>query len=88
MRQNSRDAGDMMLIIQSKDGGDEAFLTLPADEIHAMTYAEEGTPKTSRLSSLHALKMVVSIDTRAEHVFASVKEDNPIGVRMTSTVCT
>lgn len=47
MRQNSRDAGDMMLIVQSKDGGDEAFLTLSADEIYAMKYAEEGTPKTS-----------------------------------------
>ncbi|KAF8960835.1 CHAT domain-containing protein [Flammula alnicola] len=30
--------------------------------------------------------MVVSVDTPAEHVFASVKEDNPMSVKMTSTV--
>jgi hypothetical protein len=36
----------MMLIVQSKDGGDEAFLSFSADEIYAMAYAEEGTPKT------------------------------------------
>jgi hypothetical protein len=36
----------MMLIVQSKDGGDEAFLTFTADEIYAMAYAEEGTTKT------------------------------------------
>jgi hypothetical protein len=36
----------MMLIIQSKDGGDEAFLSFSADEIYAMVYAVEGMPKT------------------------------------------
>jgi hypothetical protein len=36
----------MMLIVQSKDGGDEAFLSFSADEIYAMTYAEEGMPMT------------------------------------------
>jgi hypothetical protein len=41
-----RDAGDMLLIIQSKDGGDEAFLNLTADEIYAMACVEEGTAKT------------------------------------------
>jgi len=32
--------------------------------------------------------MVVSVDTPVEHVFASVKGDNPVGVKMTSTVGT
>ena len=36
----------MMLVIQSKDGGDEAFLELTKDEIYALAYAEEGKPKT------------------------------------------
>jgi hypothetical protein len=43
------DAGYMMLIVQSKDGGDEAFHSFSADEIYGMAllaYAEEGTPKT------------------------------------------
>jgi hypothetical protein len=40
------DAGYMMLIVQTKDGGDEAFLSFSADEIYAMAYAEEGMPKT------------------------------------------
>jgi hypothetical protein len=32
----------MMMIVQSKDGGDEAFLSFSADEIYAMAYADEG----------------------------------------------
>jgi hypothetical protein len=40
------DAGYMMLIVQTKDGGDEAFLSFSPDEIYAMVYAEEGTAKT------------------------------------------
>jgi hypothetical protein len=40
------DAGYMMLVVQSKDGGDEAFLAFTPDEIHAMACAEEGTLKT------------------------------------------
>jgi hypothetical protein len=44
-RSSHHDAG-YMLIVQSKDGGDEAFLSFSADEIYAMTYAEEGMPKT------------------------------------------
>jgi hypothetical protein len=44
-RSSHDDAGYMMLIVQSKDGGDEAFLTFTADEIYAMACAEEGTPK-------------------------------------------
>jgi hypothetical protein len=36
----------MMLIVQSKDAGDEAFLSFSADEVYAMAYAEEGTLKT------------------------------------------
>lgn len=35
----------MILIVQSEGEGDEAFLTLTADEIYAMGCAEEGTPK-------------------------------------------
>ncbi|KAF8962055.1 CHAT domain-containing protein [Flammula alnicola] len=60
------DGDGMMLIVHSKDGGDEAFLAFTADEIYTMACAEEDTP--------------------AEHVFASVKEDNPMSVKMTSTV--
>ncbi|KAF8811437.1 hypothetical protein BYT27DRAFT_7134005 [Phlegmacium glaucopus] len=60
------DAGYMVLIVQSKDGGDEAFLAFTVDEIYTMACAEEDTP--------------------AEHVFSSVKEDNPVAVRMTFTV--
>jgi hypothetical protein len=45
-RSSHHDAGYMLLIVQSKDGGDEAFLSFSADEIYAMTYAEEGMPKT------------------------------------------
>ena len=69
----------MMLIVQSKDGGDEAFLSFSADEIYAMMYAEEGTPKT--VVCLPFI-MVLSIDTLAERVFDSVKEDNPMEVKM------
>jgi hypothetical protein len=36
----------MMLIVQSKNGGDEAFLSFSANEIYAMAYAEEGMLKT------------------------------------------
>ncbi|KAF8810544.1 hypothetical protein BYT27DRAFT_7240700 [Phlegmacium glaucopus] len=65
-RSSLHDAGYIMLIVQSRDGGDEAFLAFTADETYAMAYAEEDTP--------------------AEHVFASVKEDNPMAVKMTFTV--
>jgi hypothetical protein len=41
-RSSHHDDGYMMLIVQSKDGGDEAFLLFSADEIYAMVYAEEG----------------------------------------------
>lgn len=52
---SQNDAGDMVLIVQSRDGGDEAFLTLTADEIYAMAYADEGTPRMdSRISFRHA----------------------------------
>jgi hypothetical protein len=40
------DAGYMMLIVQSKNGVDEAFLSFSADEIYAMAYAKEGMLKT------------------------------------------
>jgi hypothetical protein len=36
----------MMLVVQSKDGGDEAFLAFTADEIYAMVCAEKGRSKT------------------------------------------
>jgi hypothetical protein len=89
-RSSCHDAGYVMLIVQSKGGGDEAFLTFTADEIYAMACAEEGTPKTVVCPTLHALIVVLSVDTLAEHVFNSVKEDNPIGmaVKMTFTVGT
>jgi hypothetical protein len=45
-RSSHYDAGYMMLIVQSKDGGDEAFLSFSADEIYTMMYAEEGMPMT------------------------------------------
>jgi hypothetical protein len=38
-----REAG---LIVQSKDGDYEAFLSFSADEIYAMMNAEEGMPMT------------------------------------------
>ncbi|KAF8808722.1 hypothetical protein BYT27DRAFT_7188682 [Phlegmacium glaucopus] len=60
------DAGDMTLIIHSKDGDDHAFLAFTADQIYAMTCAEEDTP--------------------AEHLFASVQQNNSISFKMTSTV--
>ncbi|KAF8811442.1 hypothetical protein BYT27DRAFT_6453647 [Phlegmacium glaucopus] len=60
------DAGDMVLIVHSKDGSDVAFLKFTANEIYTMVCAEEDTP--------------------AEYVFASVEEDNPVSVRMTSTI--
>jgi hypothetical protein len=44
--------------------------------------------KDSRLSALRALIMVVSVDTKAEHIFDSVKEDNPMAVKMIYTVGT
>jgi hypothetical protein len=45
-----------MLIVQSMDGGDEAFLAFTADELYAMACAEEGMyAKDSRLFVLHAL---------------------------------
>jgi hypothetical protein len=79
-RSSHHDAGYMMLIVQSKDGGDEAFLSFSADEIYAMTYTEEGTPKTVVYPPYI---MVLSIDTLAERVFDSVKEDNPMSFKMT-----
>jgi len=77
------------LIVHSKDGGDEVLLTLTADIIYALAChgAGEGTPK-SRLSFLHALKMVVAVDTPAECAFASVKEDIPTSIKMSFTVGT
>jgi hypothetical protein len=45
-RSSHHDAGYMMLIVQSKDKGDEAFLAFTDDEIYAMACAEEGMPKT------------------------------------------
>jgi hypothetical protein len=72
----------MLLIVQSKDGGDEAFLKLTADEIcalpFAMACAEKGVPC---LSALNVLIMVVFVDTPVEYLFDSVKEDNPMAVR-------
>ena len=43
---SDHDAGDMTFIVHSKDGSDEAFLTLTEDEIYTMTCAEEGMLKT------------------------------------------
>ena len=43
---SDHDAGNTTLIICSKDGSDEAYLTLTEDEIYAMTCAEEGMVKT------------------------------------------
>jgi hypothetical protein len=37
----------------------------------------------SCLSAIHALIMVLSVDTLAKHVFDSVKRDNPMVVKMT-----
>jgi hypothetical protein len=45
-RSGQDDAGYMMLVVQSKDGGDEAFFSFTPDEIYAMVCAEEGMPKT------------------------------------------
>jgi hypothetical protein len=70
----------MMLIIQTKDGSDEAFLSFSADEIYAMVYAEEHQRQC--LSTQYVFIIVLSSDTAAEHVFDSVKEDNPMAVKM------
>lgn len=78
------DAGYMVLIIHLKDGSDAAFLTLTEDEIFAMMCAEEGTPKTVIYPSYMRLKWL-SVDTPAEHVFSSMEEDNPVGVKITFT---
>jgi hypothetical protein len=86
-KSSDHNAGYMILIIHS-GGSDKAFLTLTEDEIYAMTCAEGRYAQDSRLSSLHALKMAMSVDTRAEHVFLSVEEDNPIGVKMMFTLGT
>ena len=86
-KSSHHDAGDMILTVHSKDGGDEVYLTLTADIIYAMACAGEGTPK-GRLSFLHALKMVVAVDTPAECAFASVKEDIPMPIKMSFTVGT
>jgi hypothetical protein len=83
-RSSNHDAGYMMLIVQSKHGGDEAFLSFNADEIYAMTYAEEGMSKTVVCPPY--IYMVLSIDTLAERVFETVKEDNPMSVKMTFRV--
>jgi hypothetical protein len=80
-RSSIHDAGYMMLIVQSKNGGDEAFLSFNADEIDAMTYVEEGMTKTVVCPPY--TYMVLSIDTLVECVFDSVKEDNPMSVKMT-----
>ncbi|KAF8962060.1 hypothetical protein BDZ97DRAFT_1826140 [Flammula alnicola] len=50
------DGDCMMLIVQSKDGGDEAFLAFTADEIYAMACAEEGAPKIVVCPSYMRLK--------------------------------
>jgi len=44
IKSSHQDDGYIKLIIHSRDGGDEAFLTLPADEIYAMACAEESKP--------------------------------------------
>jgi hypothetical protein len=84
-RSSHHDAGYMMLIVQSKDGGDEAFLSFSADEIYTMVYTEKGMVVCP---PLYVFIMVLSIDTLAERVFDSVKEDNPVAVKMTFTVGT
>jgi hypothetical protein len=45
IKSSHTDAGYMTLIVQLKDRGDGAFLTLTADKIYAMGCAEEGMPK-------------------------------------------
>jgi hypothetical protein len=45
-RSSHDDVGYMTLVVQSKDGGDDAFLAFTPDEIYAMASAEEGMPKT------------------------------------------
>jgi hypothetical protein len=77
-RSSHHDAGYMMLIVQSKNGGDEAFLSFSANEIYAMAYAEEGMLNTA----LYAFIMVLFVDTLVERVFDSVKEDNLMEVKM------
>lgn len=43
---NSRhDAGVMTVFVQSKDGGDEALLTITTDELYAMVLTDQGMPK-------------------------------------------
>jgi hypothetical protein len=85
-RSSHDDTGYMMLVVQSRDGGDEAFLAFTADDIYAMAFAEEGMPKTVVCLPLHVLILVLSVDTQAEHVFDSVKMDNPMAVKITFIV--
>ena len=54
------DGGDMTLVLHSKDGGDEAFLTFSADETYAMACAEEGTPKFQTVFSPPCVDLISS----------------------------
>jgi len=41
-KSSHQDDGDITLIVHSRNGHDEAFLTVAADEIYAMACAEQG----------------------------------------------
>jgi len=55
-KSSRRDDGYVTLIVHSRDGDDEAFLTLTADEIYAMACAEEGKPERVVFPSYMCLK--------------------------------
>jgi len=84
-----QDDGYIKLIIHSRDGDDEAFLTLPADEIYAMACAEEGEPERVDFSpSYMCLKWqsATCVDIVAERAFVSVKEGNSMSTKIFFTV--
>ncbi|KJA22796.1 hypothetical protein HYPSUDRAFT_185851 [Hypholoma sublateritium FD-334 SS-4] len=49
----SNNTCEIMLFIQSRDGGDEAFLNITADEIFAIISAEEGTSIKHKFESVN-----------------------------------
>ena len=90
-KSSNQDDGYIKLIIRSRDGddeADEAFLTLPADEIYAMACAEEGEPESVVFPPYLCLKWlsVTCVDIVGERAFVSVKGGISMSTKIIFTV--
>lgn len=66
-----QNVGDTTLVIHSKDGGSDAFLTFTKDELSAMWCTEEGKPKTVVCPSHLDLNGPVCRHSSGAYIFVS-----------------